>query len=143
MADSLSGCPFCKLDEPAVTVYRDATVQAFISLAPINRYHVIVAPRAHFEHLTEMPTVILTAAVSLAQRLGAAIAAVARPDALTLLSDDDLTGMGLNQVAHWKLHLIPRYRGDRVVIQWNRAPDPGPDVRGGYAEAIRRVLSAT
>ena len=143
MVDSLSGCPFCELDEPAVTVYRDATVQAFISLAPINRYHVIVAPRAHFEHLTEMPAVILTAAVSLAQRLGAAIAAVARPDALTLLSDDDLTSMGLNQVAHWKLHLIPRYRGDRVVIQWNRALDPGPDARGGYAEAIRRALSAT
>jgi len=124
MADSFSGCPFCELDEPAVTVYRDATIQAFISLAAIDRYHLIVAPRAHFEHLTEMPTVILTVAVSLAQRVGAAIAAVARPDALTLLSDDDLTGMGLNQVAHWKLHLIPRYRGDRVVVQWNRAPDP-------------------
>ena len=142
MADSFSGCPFCELDEPAVTVYRDATIQAFISLAAIDRYHLIVAPRAHFEHLTEMPTVILTVAVSLAQRVGAAIAAVARPDALTLLSDDDLTGMGLNQVAHWKLHLIPRYRDDRVVIQWNRAPDPGPGVRGDHAEAIRRVLSA-
>ena len=44
-----SDCSFCRLDEPAVTVYRDATVQAFISLAPINRYHVIVTPRAHYD----------------------------------------------------------------------------------------------
>ena len=126
-----------------MTVYRDATVQAFISLAPINRYHVIVAPRAHFEHLTELPAKALSAAVSLVQRLGAAIATVARPDALTLLSDDDLTGTGFNEIAHWKVHLIPRYRGDRVAIEWNRAPDPGPSVRAGYAEEIRRTLSAT
>src|SRR5215831_2205356 len=143
MADSLSGCLFCRLDEPAVTIYRDATVQAFISLAPINRYHVIVAPRAHYEHLTELPTATMVAAVSLAQRLTEAIVAVARPDALTLLSDDDLTGTGFNQVEHWKLHLIPLYRGDRVVIEWNRAPDPGTSVRAGYAEEIRRSLSAT
>ena len=70
MADSASECSFCRLDEPAVTMYRDATVQAFISLAPINRYHVIVAPLAHYEHLTELPATTVTAAVSLAQRGG-------------------------------------------------------------------------
>jgi len=143
MGDSPSECPFCRFSEPAVTVYRDEAVQAFISLSPINRYHVIVAPRAHFEHLVEMPSVTVSAAVSLAQRLAASITTVARPDALTLLSDDDFTGMGLNQIAHWKLHLIPRYRGDSVVVEWNRAPDPGPDVRAGYAEEIRRMLRAT
>lgn len=62
MAASFSGCLFCGLDEPAVTVYRDATAQAFISLAPVNRYHVIVAPRAHFEHLAELPAITLSAA---------------------------------------------------------------------------------
>jgi len=53
-------------------MYRDDTVQAFISLAPINRYHVIVAPRAQCEHLTELPTTTMIATVSLAQRLTAA-----------------------------------------------------------------------
>ena len=80
---------------------------------------------------------------ALAQRLSAAIITVARPDALTLLSDDDLTGKGFNQVAHWKVHLILRYRGDSVAIGWNRGPDPGPHVRAGYAEEIRRLLGAT
>ena len=64
MADSSPECSFCRLDEPAVTMYRDATVQAFISLAPINRYHVIVAPRAHYEHLSELPTTTVTTAVA-------------------------------------------------------------------------------
>ena len=80
---------------------------------------------------------------ALAQRLSAAIITVARPDALTLLSDDDLTGNWFNQVAHWKVHLILRYRGDSVAIGWNRGRDPGPHVRAGYAEEIRRLLGAT
>jgi len=68
---------------------------------------------------------------------------VARPDALTLLSDDDVTGTGFNQVGHWKLHLVPRYKDNLVAIEWNRAPDPGRGVRAGYAEEIRRRLQAS
>ncbi len=121
-------------------VHRDDHVQAFVSRAPINRYHVLVTPHAHFEHLAEVPPPTLAVAMSAAQRISAAIAAVARPDAITLLSDDDLAGAGFNQVAHWKLHLIPRHRGDGVVIDWNRVPDPGTEVRGGYASEIRGAL---
>jgi hypothetical protein len=62
MGVSRSECPFCTLDTPAVIVYRDTTVQAFVSLAPINRYHVIIAPRAHFEHLAELPPATVSAA---------------------------------------------------------------------------------
>ena len=138
-----SGCPFCGFEEPAVTVHRDARVQAFISRAPINRYHVLVTSHAHFEHLVDVPSDVLAAAVSVAQQVTAAIAAVARPAAITLLSDDDLTGAGFNEVAHWKLHLIPRHRGDGIVIDWRRTPDPGAEVRGGYASEIRGALKAT
>lgn len=97
--ETASGCPFCGFEEPAVTVHRDDRVQAFVSLAPINRYHVLVTSHAHFEHLAEMPGPTLAAVLSVAQRMSAAIAAVARPDAITLLSDDDLSGAGFNQVA--------------------------------------------
>jgi len=46
-----------------------------------------------------------------------------------------------NEVAHWKLHLIPRYRGDAVIIDWRRAPDPGHDVRAGYGHELRNALA--
>jgi histidine triad (HIT) family protein len=135
-----TGCPFCGFDEPAVTVHADALVQAFVSRAPINRHHVLIVPRTHHERLPEVPGPTLDAAMRAAQRISAAIARVARPDAITLMSDDDLTGAGFNLVAHWKLHLIPRYRGDDVVIEWHRAADPGAEVRAGYAAALRGAL---
>jgi diadenosine tetraphosphate (Ap4A) HIT family hydrolase len=137
----VTDCPFCGFDDPAVTVYRDASIQALVSRAPINRYHVLVVPRRHVEHLADVPAEVLTDAVRVAQRVTAAIAAVARPDAITLLSDDDLTGAGFNEVAHWKLHLIPSYRGDAVIIDWRRAPDPGREVRAGYGHELRGALA--
>ena len=55
----VADCPFCSFDDPAVTVYRDASIQALISRAPINRYHVLVVPRPHVEHLSEVPAEML------------------------------------------------------------------------------------
>lgn len=134
-------CPFCGFDEPQVTVYADAHVQAFISTSPINRYHVIVTPRMHYERLPDIPYAILCSVMKQAQHLSRAIASVAKPDAISLLSDDDLTGSGFNLVAHWKLHLIPRYKNDAVAIDWNREADPGPVVRAGYCNEIRGSLA--
>jgi len=136
-----SQCQFCNFDQPEVTVFADAQVQAFISLSPINRYHVLVVPKRHYEHLSEVPQETLASVMRMAQRVSAAVVTVARPDAISLLSDDDLTGSGFNLVAHWKLHLIPRYRNDAVVIDWHREPDPGGEIRARYGRELRQALS--
>ena len=135
-----SECPFCDFDQPEVTVFADAQVRAFISSSPINRYHVLVVPKIHYEHLSDVPHETLASVMRMAQRVSAAVGTVAHPDAISLLSDDDLTGAGFNLVAHWKLHVIPRYRNDAVVIDWHREPDPGSDVRARYCSELRQAL---
>ena len=136
-----SGCSFCGLDQPAVTVFEDAQVKAFISLSPINCYHVLIVPKLHYQHLLEVPNETLASVMRMAQHMSAAIRTVARPDAISLWSDDDLTGSGFNLVAHWKLHVIPRYRNDAVVIDWHREPDPGSDMRARYCSELRQALA--
>lgn len=117
-------------------------MQAFISLSPVNRYHVLVVPRTHYEHFVDLPHETLVSAMAVAQLISGAIATVAKPDAISVLSDDDLTDSGFNLVAHWKLHLIPRYENDAIVIDWKREADPGPEVRAGYCSALRQELGA-
>jgi histidine triad (HIT) family protein len=134
------GCPFCDFDQPEVTVFADGHVQAFISLSPINRYHVLVVPRAHYERLADVPHEILMSVMRVVQRVSIAVRTVARPDAISHLSDDDLTGSGFNLVAHWKMHVIPRYRNDAVVIDWHREPDPGSEARARFGREIRQAL---
>jgi histidine triad (HIT) family protein len=133
-------CPFCNFNQSEVTVFADDHVQAFISLGPINRYHVLVVPRVHYERLAEVPHDILMSVMRVVQRVSVAVATVARPDAVSHLSDDDLTGSGFNLVAHWKMHVIPRYRNDAVVVDWHREPDPGAEVRARYGRELRQAL---
>jgi len=135
MRDQSTTCAFCTLHDPAVTVYSDTLVQALVSRAPINRYHVIVVPRVHAERLVDLPPDVLVAAVRAAQLVGRAIIDAAHPDGITYITEDDLTGQGYNLIAHWKLHVIARFREDGVRLEWNRSADPGEAVRAEIAGA--------
>lgn len=134
-------CPLCNPGPESVIIYRDDLVYAIVSMRPINRYHVMVVPNAHHESFVELPDPVATRIFLVAKRLSQAVRQVATPDAITHLADDDITRTGFNLVAHFKLHIIPRYRGDRVEIHWNRDPDPGVEVRAGYAQRLREALS--
>ena len=135
-------CPFCGFDEPDVTVLRGTRVQAFISRQPINRHHVLVVPDTHVTRFAQLEPAVRDEVFALAQRIHRAIAEVVRPDGITMVSDDDLAGPHLNLVAHWKLHLIPRFRNDAVRIDWGRTPDPGTALRAGYAATVRNAIRA-
>ena len=135
-----SACPFCELNDPDVTVYADTLVQALVSRAPINRYHVIIVPRAHAERFPEIPAATMAAVLAATQRVGSAIASAAAPDGITYITDDDLTEQRYNLVALWKLHVIARFQNEAVRIDWARTADPGPTVRAELAGDIRQHL---
>ena len=135
-----SRCPFCGFDDPGVTVYSDAYVQAFISLQPINGWHVLVVPRDHYEHFADIPVPVLVAIMMAAQNITRAITASAQPDGITIITEDDFKEVGYNLIPHWKLHLIARYEGDAVKLEWGRKPESGPATRAGAAAILRKHL---
>jgi histidine triad (HIT) family protein len=133
-------CPFCGFDEPDVTVYADDLVLAVVSRRPINRHHVMVFPRTHVEHLPDVPPATAERMIRVAQRVSRAVREASGCDAVTHITEDDVAGGGVNLVAHLKLHVIPRFSDDGVVMDWNRDEDPGDAVRAGYARAVRERL---
>ena len=133
-------CPFCEFNEPAVTVYADDLILAILSLRPVNRHRVMVLPRAHAEHLSELPPATAERLIRVAQQVSRAVREASGADGVLHITEDDVTGGGYNLVAHLKLHVIPRFKGDAVVMEWNREADPGPEVRAGYAHAVRSRL---
>jgi histidine triad (HIT) family protein len=122
-------------------VYADSHVQALVSLAPINRYHVIIVPRIHVERLPDLPVETAVKIVIVAQQIGRAMVAAAAPDGIMYITEDDLTDQGYNLVAHWKLHVIARFKDDAVRIDWARTADPGLIERTKIAENLRRHVS--
>ena len=139
--ESLAGCPFCHYEDARSIVYEDDQVFAVVDKQPINKYHLLVIPRQHHTELARLPDDLGSRVMLVVQKLSTALRTVARPDAISHLSDDDLTGSGFNQVEHFKFHLIPRYRDDGVTIEWNRNTSPTLTELAKVAEEVRRALS--
>ena len=131
------GCTFCDFNDKKVIIYEDNTVFAVISKRPINKYHVLIIPTQHYELFVDLPDDVASHIFVLAKQISAAVRKVCNPDAISHLSDDDIHGIGQNLIAHYKFHIIPRYKNDKVEIDWHREKDPGVKVRANYANEIK------
>jgi histidine triad (HIT) family protein len=110
------GCVFCQIvagETEAFVVASGPTAVAFLDIAPLARGHTLVVPTRHVadlldggaDVLREVAPVVEEAAHLLVGRLGA--------EGLNLFQS---TGTAAGQeVPHFHVHLIPRWRNDGVL----------------------------
>ena len=108
-------CIFCKIIEgelPCYKVYEDKRVIAFLDINPINKGHVLVVPKEHYNNLLDTPKDLLKDLVIVIQKL--------TPDILEAIGAKDFN-LGLNNgraagqiVDHVHFHVIPRFSGDNL-----------------------------
>ena len=134
----MNSCPFCGFTEEDVVVYGDERCFAAVSRDPINRHHLMVIPREHYRHFVDLPDDVAGHLFVVAKRLSVALRQAVRPEAICHISDDDMTG-DYNLVAHYKLHLIPRFADDGVATGWARGTATRQQ-RASYAADIRSAL---
>ncbi len=118
MADSNS-CIFCQIlsgAEPASTVYRDRLCVAFMDIQPVNPGHVLVIPNEHATHLEDLKEKTGGHLFRIAMRIAAAIrkCGVQCEGVNIFLADGEAA---MQVVPHVHLHVVPRFRGDRLRIQ--------------------------
>ena len=136
----MKNCDFCNFKDKSVLIYADKTCYAVISRRPINRYHVLVIPVQHYKDFIEIPDKSASHIFVVAKKLSRAVREACKPDAITHLFDDDITRGGFNLVEHYKFHIFPRFKNDRVKIEWNRDPDPGIATRSKFAREVKKYL---
>ncbi len=97
---------------PASFVHRDAHCMAFMDIHPMSPGHVLVCPLQGVARLDELDLELRSRLWELARRIGVAQRASLGSLAQHLLVND---GPGASQtVPHVHIHVIPRYRGDRL-----------------------------
>lgn len=133
-------CTFCNFNDKEVLVYEDKLCYAIISKKPINKHHVLVIPRNHYEDFIDLPDKTASHIFLVAKKISKAVRKTCKPDAIEHISDDDIGKIGINLVSHYKFHIIPRFKNDKVIINWNRDPDPGIKTRSKFAKDIRSKL---
>jgi len=134
-------CVFCDFKDKEVLIYNDSLCYAIISINPINKYHVLVIPKKHYESFVDLPDKLASHVFLVAKRISMAVRKACEPDAITHVSDDDTSKVGYNLVAHYKFHIIPRFKKDFAMIDWGPLrKDESGEARSKYAKEIKKQL---
>lgn len=118
-------CIFCKIiaaEVPAVVVYKDDSILAFLDVGPLADGHLLVIPREHYTRLTDVPPERCAQLASALPLLGRAVLEVTKAEGFNvLLNQGSVAGQA---VSHIHFHLIPRKKDDQLGYRWNAGKYP-------------------
>jgi histidine triad (HIT) family protein len=136
-------CIFCDLIAGAAEVsicYEDTASIAFMDIQPVNNGHVLVATREHYASLADVPEDVAMHLFGVALELAPVVRRITGAQGLNIVVN---SGAAAGQdVLHYHVHLIPRYKGDGFEIQ---LPFPGssPPDRTVLDATAARIIAAT
>ncbi|MGM0753352.1 MAG: HIT family protein [Bacillota bacterium] len=140
----MSDCIFCKIIDgeiPAMKVYEDEHVLAFLDISQVTKGHTLLIPKVHKENIYELTPDIASHLFSVAPKIADSIKAEFNPVGMNLLSN---AGEEAGQsVFHFHMHFIPRYgQGDGFGAVWKTHNDDynSEDLKG-IAESIAQHLT--
>ena len=136
----MDDCIFCRIaagEIPARVVGQDELTITFLDIAPATRGHCLVIPRAHAADVLDIAPDQLGACVRAAQRAAKRI--IEKLDAAGVNLIQSSRPAAWQTVFHFHIHVIPRYKGDPLVLPWR--PSPGdPTTLDETAEALREHI---
>lgn len=119
---------------PAVIVYEDAQVIAFMDAGQVNPGHVLVATKRQVETVMELEEAEAAHLFAIATRVAKAVQVAFAPEGMTLLQTNKPAGW--QTVPHVHIHVLPRHAGDGAALVWPRK-EPGLETLRVYAEQIK------
>jgi histidine triad (HIT) family protein len=132
-------CIFCKIiagKVPADKVYENDKIFALLDIAPVNKGHTLVVPRAHHADLLETPDDVLSDMITRTKKIAAAVVKAVNADGFNIGVN---TKPAAGQVVfHTHLHIIPRFSGDGLK-HWPKIKQT-PEEMKKVADSIRSMI---
>ncbi len=129
-------CIFCKLANgiiPTNTVYEDDDFKVILDAGPAAKGHSLVIPKAHYDNALVCDEAVLGKAMVLAARVGNALTKAYGCDGINILqNNNEAAGQS---VYHLHIHVIPRFKDDKVMTLWK----PGEDTPENMKETAARI----
>jgi histidine triad (HIT) family protein len=118
-------CHFCRMgrnEQDHVAVFEDGKVLAVMDLFPATPGHVLVLPKQHIETLYEMPADLGARIMATAILVAKVIKEKLSPEGLNFIQSNEAAAG--QTVPHFHLHIVPRYKGDPVILQFGHGNTP-------------------
>lgn len=113
-----------------------------MDIRPVTSGHVLVVPRRHADGLADLDEEDAAETFKVARRMGVALrtSGVVRCEGVNLFVADGAAAM--QEVFHFHLHVVPRYRGDSFRLTANRSHHPPREELDRIATALHASLEA-
>lgn len=115
-----NNCIFCKIangEIPSATIYEDEDFRVILDLSPASKGHALILPKEHYANLFELDDEKAGKVLVVAKKVITKMKEILNCDGYNLVQNNgEAAGQTVN---HFHLHLIPRYDGDNVGLQWN------------------------
>jgi len=121
----MDDCVFCRIlagELPAYFVYEDDLVVAFLSLEQPSPYKVLVVPREHVESIYDLDDKLAGTIFQATAKIARGIRDASKCDGMNLVQSNGKAG--LQDVFHFHLHIVPRFFGDSIILDWDNTPAP-------------------
>jgi histidine triad (HIT) family protein len=132
----MESCIFCKIarkDIPSLCVYGDDLVMAIADIEPVAIGHTLIIPKQHYLDVFDIPEPTMGRLSNIAQKLAKAYKTHLGIQGVNLLN---ASGKAAQQtVFHFHLHLIPRYNGDGIDLNFKG----NPDLREESEAALKKI----
>ena len=136
----MSDCLFCKIAKEEVScskVWENDKIVAFLDLYPVNKGHVLVIPKEHYETILDVPDDLLQELILVVKKLSKVV-----KDAMGAGGFN--VGMNNYKVAgqiipHAHFHIIPRFEDDGLK-HWSSGKYEDGEI-GGVLDKIKLFLS--
>ena len=113
-------CIFCKIaagEIPSATLYEDDEFRVILDLGPASKGHALIIPKEHYRNLYDIDENIAAKAIVLAKKMITKMTEVLGCDGYNIVqNNEECAGQ---TVFHFHMHLIPRYKGDKVGLGWH------------------------
>ena len=133
-------CVFCKIvagEIPSQKVWEGERCIAILDLFPLNKGHVLILPRDHYERLAEIPPDVWQEMAQVALEVARGVVKAFSPDGYHLLMNNgEASGQ---EIAHAHLHVIPRFYDDGVKFGWRHLQYEEEEFKE-YADKLRKAL---
>lgn len=136
-------CIFCRIvagELPAVKIYSDDTVIAFMDINPVQKGHALVIPRKHYDPITATPDEVLAAMIRAAKAVAAAQIAALGAIGINVTQAN---GAAAGQIVpHIHIHIIPRCPNAADPGNWQPSAYRDNDEMQQYGTLLREAIHA-
>jgi histidine triad (HIT) family protein len=133
-------CIFCEIVDakaPAVVLYENDSVMAFLDINPMNFGHTLVIPKKHYHDFSTIPAKETADLIHAMQIVSKAVRDGVKADGYNIISNNG-TAAG-QSVSHFHFHIIPRFSSD-FHMKVNLKKYTGSSIYE-YAEKIKKEIN--